>query len=261
MAEARSSASLSSAPLLRVDAINAGYGTGSADVLRELSLQVSENEIVTIIGANGAGKTTLMRALSGTLALRAGSIAYRGKDMAGKQAWQFARAGVRLVKEGRGIFGTQTVEENLLIGGWLRDPRELANELPAIYRRFPMLGERRNQLGGSLSGGQQQILAVARALIAKPKLLMLDEPSLGLAPLIVQEVFRLVGELRGTGIGILLVEQNARKALQVADRAYVMQNGRITRQGIASDLATDPEIVNAYLGIHQPSSKGGSDAH
>lgn len=245
-----------SGPLLRVQAINAGYGASRGDVLHEVSLHVAANEIVTIIGANGAGKTTLMRTLSGTLALRAGSVSYLGQDMVGKQAWQYARAGIRLVKEGRGIFGTQTVEENLLIGGWLRNAHEMAEDLNTIYHRFPMLSERRNQLGGSLSGGQQQILAVARALIAKPKLLMLDEPSLGLAPLIVQEVFRLVRDLRGSGIGILLVEQNARKALQIADRAYVMQNGRITRQGPASELISDPEILSAYLGSQQPPREG-----
>jgi branched-chain amino acid transport system ATP-binding protein len=233
-------------PLLVVDGLETFYGGIAA--LRGVSFEVQAGSVVALVGANGAGKSTTLNTISGLLAPRAGTITFAGREIGGWRADRVAALGLIQAPEGRQVLAPMTVEENLLLGGYTRRDREIRADLAATYDRFPRLAERRYQLAGSLSGGEQQMLAIGRALMARPRLLMLDEPSLGLAPLIVAEVFRLIATLKAQGSTILLVEQNARKALAVADTAYVLEGGRVTRSGPAATLRNDPGIVAAYLG-------------
>jgi len=236
----------SRADMLRVDAVCAGYG--DIQVLTDVSLGVEPGEIVAIVGANGAGKSTLLRTIMGTLPSRRGQVNFMGRSLSGVAPHRIAAAGIRLVPEGRRVFANLSVEDNLRAGAYLR-PRAAVNQaLQRIYALFPILAERRGQRASTLSGGQQQMLALGRALAAEPKLLMLDEPSLGLAPKIVEEIFQKLADLRGAEIGILLVEQNARKALALADRAYVLENGAVVLQGAARELSRNESVINAYLG-------------
>ncbi len=233
--------------LLRVDGLHAGYG--KAEVLVGLSLRATQGGVVTVIGPNGAGKSTLLNALMGVLRAR-GRICYDGHDLGDTPLEQRVALGMALVPETRALFGSMPVEDNLLLGGWrLRARRRRPDEgLARVYELFPRLKERRAQLAGTLSGGERQMLAIARALIGEPQLLMLDEPSLGLAPLIVRDIFAIIGRLRETGVTILMVEQNARAALEVADYGYVLETGEIALEGPAAQLARDPRVIETYLG-------------
>ncbi|GIV97188.1 MAG: ABC transporter ATP-binding protein [Herpetosiphonaceae bacterium] len=232
--------------MLSVNDIYTYYGAIAA--LQGVTFEVPRGSVVALVGANGAGKSTTLNTISGLVSPRKGTITFEGRDVTGWRADRVTALGLVQVPEGRQILAPLSVEENLLLGAYTRRDSEIEQDLENIYKLFPRLEERRNQIAGSLSGGEQQMLAIGRALMARPKLLMLDEPSLGLAPLIVQEVFRVIGELKEQGATILLVEQNARKALQVADYAYVLEGGRIVQQGLASELRSDPRIVEAYLG-------------
>ncbi|BCM94104.1 high-affinity branched-chain amino acid transport ATP-binding protein LivF [Abditibacteriota bacterium] len=222
---------------------------GPIEALHDISLEVNEGEVVTLIGSNGAGKTTTLGAVSGLLPLAGGQIHFDGHDITSLAPHKRVPLGLIQVPEGRRIFGTMTVAENLDLGAYARTDRaNLRNELDEIYALFPRLAERRNQAAGTMSGGEQQMLAVGRALMSRPKLLLLDEPSLGLAPLLVKEIFAVVKRIRAKGVTVLLVEQNAHKALEVADRAYVLETGHISMTGDAKTLANDPRIKAAYLG-------------
>jgi branched-chain amino acid transport system ATP-binding protein len=224
---------------------------GPVEALHSVNLEVREGEIVTVIGPNGAGKTTLLSAAMGLLPSR-GSLALAGQPIARPTVETMVARGVGLVPEKRELFGEMSVEDNLLLGGfaqWRQGRRDQKARMQEVFEIFPRLKERRPQLAATLSGGERQMLAIGRALMARPKLLMLDEPSLGLAPLIVREVLQVVSRLRGLGVSVLLVEQNARAALQVADRAYVLEMGAVAIEGDASALAADPRIVEAYLGL------------
>lgn len=234
-------------PLFTLDRLCVAYGR--VEAVRDISITVPEGAIVTILGPNGAGKTTLLNAAMGVLRSR-GSATFRGADISRRRVEQRVGDGMSLVPEKRELFISMSVEDNLRLGGFRRR-REPGGEdtLSEMWRLFPRLLERRTQLAGTLSGGERQMLAMARALMSRPKLLMLDEPSLGLAPLVVREIFRIVAELRATGVSILLVEQNARAALELADYAYVLENGGLVLEGPARDLAADPRIVAAYLGM------------
>ena len=232
---------------LAVRGLSVSYGRTEA--VKGIDLEVAAGQVVCLIGANGAGKTSVMRALSGLLKPRGGRIVFDGTDITGWRAHRIAAAGLRQVPEGRQIFAELTVAENLTIGAWLeRDAGAIANRSEAMLQRFPRLRERREQVAGSLSGGEQQMLALARALMGAPKLLLLDEPSMGLAPLFVEEIFSIITELKRDGVTILLVEQNASAALDVADFAYVLENGHIVLHGPAAEIAANPKIVAAYLG-------------
>jgi branched-chain amino acid transport system ATP-binding protein len=235
-------------PLLEVTNLHAGYGR--AEVLRGLNLQAAPGSVVTVIGPNGAGKSTLLNALMGVLPMR-GELRFRGRPIGTMSLEERVRAGMALVPEQRALFGSMPVQDNLRLGAWrlLRQgAKDSARDLAQVYELFPRLQERRMQLAGTLSGGERQMLAVARALMSRPDLLMLDEPSLGLAPLIVREIFKIIQGLRSTGVTILLVEQNARAALEVADHGYVLEMGEIAIQGPAAELAGDPRVVATYLG-------------
>jgi branched-chain amino acid transport system ATP-binding protein len=236
------------APLLRLQGLVTHYGPIQA--LKEVSLEVSSGQIVALVGANGAGKTTLLRTVSGLQKPTAGRILYQGRDVTGLQPARRVAAGIVQVPEGRQVFAPMTVEDNLLLGAYTRPHRkEIAADLERMYAMFPVLREKRGLAAGTLSGGQQQMLAIARALMAQPRLLLLDEPSMGLAPKIVAEIFATIVQLRQTGITIFLVEQNASAALAVADQGYVLETGRITMSGAGTDLLTNEEIKRAYLGI------------
>jgi branched-chain amino acid transport system ATP-binding protein len=236
------------APLLEVTDLHAGYGR--AEVLRGLNLQAAAGSVVTVIGPNGAGKSTLLNALMGVLPAR-GQIRYAGQPQALRTLEDRVMQGMTLVPETRALFGSMPVEDNLLLGAYRQfrlGKRDSAQSLDEVYALFPRLAERCKQLAGTLSGGERQMLAVGRALMGKPTLLMLDEPSLGLAPLVVSDIFRTISGLRATGVTILLVEQNARAALEVADYGYVLEMGEIALQGPAEDLARDPRVIDTYLG-------------
>jgi branched-chain amino acid transport system ATP-binding protein len=233
-------------PLLEVSGASIAYG--KVEAVRAVSLDVNEGEIVTIIGANGAGKTTLLNAIMGILPLN-GSVNFRGKRIERFEIEDRVAAGLCIVPEHRELFGTMTVEDNLQLGAFRVARTKAAIELEKVYTLFPRLDERRKQLAGTLSGGEQQMLAMGRALMSQPKLLMLDEPSLGLAPLIVADIFRTIGELRQAGVSVLLVEQNARAALEVADRAYVMELGEFVMSGSAREIGGDQRVVASYLGF------------
>ncbi len=236
-----------SEPLLEVRDLRVAYG--HVEAVRGVSLAVEEGRIVTLIGPNGAGKTSLLSALAGLVRPAGGEVRLGGRDVTGVAAHHAVAAGLSLVPEGRAILGRMTVEENLRLAGELRRPRAAVRaSIEEQYRRFPILGERRRAPAGTLSGGQQQMLAFARALVARPRILLLDEPSMGLSPLLVQQVFEIVQAIHREGATILLVEQNARLALSIADRAYVLERGRVVLEGDARVLAQDPRVQAAYLG-------------
>jgi branched-chain amino acid transport system ATP-binding protein len=232
--------------LLEVVDLRVAYG--QIEALKGVSLSVDEGEVVAILGANGAGKTTLMRTLSGLLRARSGSIHYRDKDISRVGTDAIVSMGIAQSPEGRRVFGTLSVEENLHLGAYTRPRSELASSREEVYALFPRLEERRAQLAGTLSGGEQQMLAIGRALMAKPRLLLLDEPSLGLAPIIVQGIFKALREIREAGVTVLLVEQNARMALKLADRGYVLEVGKMVHADSAANLLASPEVQAAYLG-------------
>ena len=231
--------------MLKIKNLQVNYG--GIEAVRNISLEVPEKSIVTLIGANGAGKSTTLRSVSGLVRPTAGEITFLGESLTGLPTTEIVKRGVTLVPEGRRIFPGMTVEENLKIGAYLRND-SLTEDMNWVYDLFPRLKERSWQLGGTLSGGEQQMLAVGRALMSRPKLLMMDEPSLGLAPLIVRGIFDIIREINKQGVTILLIEQNANMALQTADIAYVMETGRITRKGSGKELLADESIREAYLG-------------
>jgi branched-chain amino acid transport system ATP-binding protein len=233
--------------LLEVDDISVHYGRIQA--IEGISIHVEEGEVVSLIGANGAGKTTTMRAIAGLLSLSAGSVKFGGEDIGRLQGHQRVARGISLVPEGRGIFPAMTVMENLDMGAYARDRKSgIAEDLERVFDLFPRLLERKDQSGGTLSGGEQQMLAIGRALMARPTLLLLDEPSMGLAPMFIRQIFTIIGQVRDQGTTVLLVEQNANQALNLADRAYVLETGQITKSGTGDELLGDASIREAYLG-------------
>jgi branched-chain amino acid transport system ATP-binding protein len=238
--------SLETRPLLELKNLSLNYGGIRA--LENINLRVQTGEVVTLIGANGAGKTSTLRAISRINKIRAGSIFFDGHEITRADASNVVKSGIAQSPEGRQVLARQSVRDNLEMGAYIRNDSEIEADIEKQFQRFPRLLERKNQLAGTLSGGEQQMLAIARALMSRPKLLLLDEPSLGLAPIIVREIFKIIDELRGAGMTILLVEQNARLALQHADRGYVLEAGRITVEGRASELLDNPEVKRAYLG-------------
>ena len=233
--------------LLEVNNLEVYYGVICA--LKGISFTVNEGEIVSLIGANGAGKTTMMQSVVGIIPKKNGSVIFDGQDITKTPCHKIVQLGMTQVPEGRRIFQELTVYENLMMGAYtMRDQQKYKADLESIYERFPRLAERRNQIAGTLSGGEQQMLAMSRALMSHPKLLMLDEPSMGLAPILVDQIFEIIKELNAAGTTILLVEQNANKALQIADRAYVLETGSITLSGTGAELAQSDEVRKAYLG-------------
>jgi branched-chain amino acid transport system ATP-binding protein len=235
------------APILEVDDLAVHYG--GIQALRGLSLRVPEGQVVALIGANGAGKTTTLRAISKMVRPSGGSVRFRGEDVTRRESHQLVARGMAHAPEGRGIFLNLTVKENLALGAYLRRDRAgIAEDLEKQLALFPILAERRSQVSGTLSGGEQQMLAVARALMSRPKLLLLDEPSLGLAPQVVERIFSVLREVNASGVALLLVEQNAHKALQLAHRAYVLETGNIVMEGTGKELLAAPEVRRAYLG-------------
>jgi branched-chain amino acid transport system ATP-binding protein len=234
-------------PLLEVEDLHVGYGHVQA--VRGVSLTVSEGRVAALIGPNGAGKTSILSALAGLVRPRGGAVRLGGEDVTGLPAHRIVKAGLALVPEGRAILGRMTIEENLVLAGERRQPPgALAAAIEEQYRRFPVLGERRRAPAGSLSGGEQQMLAVARALLMRPRVLLLDEPSMGLSPLLVKQVFAMIEAIHREGATILLVEQNARLALSVSHHAYVLEHGRLVLEGSSAELAQDPRVQAAYLG-------------
>jgi branched-chain amino acid transport system ATP-binding protein len=232
--------------LLKVEDIHVYYGNIHA--IKGISFEVNEGEIVTLIGANGAGKSTTLNTVAGLLRPRSGSISFEGKNLSGIPASKIVSLGMAMCPEGRRVFQQMSVKENLEMGGYTRPAGEIEGALANVYGRFPRLKERERQIAGTLSGGEQQMLAMGRALMSKPKLLMLDEPSMGLAPLLVEQIFDIVAELHAAGTTILLVEQNAQMALSIADRAYVLGTGQVTMSGNAADVLADDRVRAAYLG-------------
>jgi branched-chain amino acid transport system ATP-binding protein len=233
--------------LLKVKGLKVAYGGIAA--VKGVDLEVREGELVTLIGSNGAGKTSTMKAITGSLPLVDGEIEYLGQSIRGKGAWDLVKDGLAMVPEGRGVFTRMTITENLLMGAYIRsDKAEIALDLDKVFTLFPRLKERRDQLAGTMSGGEQQMLAMGRALMSRPKVLLLDEPSMGLSPIMVDKIFEVVGDVHAQGVTVLLVEQNASRALKIADRAYVMESGLLTMEGVARDLLVDPRVRAAYLG-------------
>ncbi len=233
--------------MLTLENISVGYGAIKA--LKGVSMRVEQGEVVTLIGANGAGKTTTLRTITGLLSPTEGRILFEGQEISGRPTHQLVARGISMSPEGRGVFANLTVRENLQLGAYLKKNKaEIAQDLERGFRMFPRLKERETQKAGTLSGGEQQMLAMARALMSRPRLLLLDEPSLGLAPLVVHTIFEAIDEIRGEGMTVLLVEQNAHAALGHSDRAYVLETGRIVMEGPSKELAADPRIKEAYLG-------------
>ena len=232
--------------MLKVENINVYYGAIHA--VKDISFEVNEGEVVTLIGANGAGKSTTLQTISGLLHSRTGSIEFCGENIAGMPAYKLVGKGLAQVPEGRRIFLQMSVEENLDMGGYTRPNGELDDSIAQVYEQFPRLKERRKQIAGTLSGGEQQMLAMGRALMSKPKLLMLDEPSMGLAPILVEQIFEIIQSLHKAGTTILLVEQNAQMALSVANRGYVLETGKIVATGTGAALLEDESVKKAYLG-------------
>jgi len=232
--------------LLEVNKLDVRYGGIRA--VKGIELAIDAGELVCLIGANGAGKSSTLRAICGLAPVHAGSVRYGGADMAGTPVYERPRRGLVMVPEGRGIFAQLTVEENLAMGAFARGDADVAGDLERQFQTFPRLRERRTQTAGTLSGGEQQMLAIGRALMARPRLLLLDEPSMGLAPRLVARIFDIVREIAAQGVTILLVEQNARRALEIADRGYVMESGAIALAGAAGQLLSDPRVREAYLG-------------
>ncbi|MGE4238838.1 ABC transporter ATP-binding protein [Ramlibacter sp.] len=236
-------------PYLRLSNVSVRYGAVAA--LDGVSIDVRRGETVTILGANGAGKTTIMRAILGMAPLVGGEVHLEGRELSGMEPHEVARAGIGIVPEGRKVYGRLSVRENLLMAARLSTSKESGEtRLERVLQRFPALRTRMSESGALLSGGEQQMVALGRALMTDPKVLLMDEPSLGLAPLLIDEVFRAIGELRSQGVTILLVEQNAAMALEVADRAYVLQTGRVVASGTAEDLKSSSAVADAYLGLH-----------
>ncbi|UQN05622.1 ABC transporter ATP-binding protein [Deinococcus sp. QL22] len=233
-------------PLLSIENMSVNYGAIQA--VRDLNVTVNEGEVVTLIGANGAGKTTTLRAVSRLLKPVAGRILFMGRDITRLPADEAVKLGIAQSPEGRQVLARQSVQDNLELGGYTRSNAEVKADIDRMYGRFPRLGERRSQMAGTLSGGEQQMLAIARALMSRPKLLLLDEPSLGLAPIIVREIFDIIRELNAQGVTILLVEQNARLAMQSSHRTYVLDAGQLTLQGNSAELVSDERVLQAYLG-------------
>ncbi len=232
--------------LLEVSGLEVRYGGIRA--VKGIDLTVEPGELVCLIGANGAGKSSTLRAIAGLIQTAPGTVRYAGRDLAGARAFERARAGLVMVPEGRGVFPQLTVNENLAMGAYARSDSAVESDRERMFALFPRLRERRTQTAGTLSGGEQQMLAIARALMSRPKLLLLDEPSMGLAPIVVERIFEVVREINQGGVTVLLVEQNARAALGLAARAYVMESGLVTLSGPAAELAHDPKIIDAYLG-------------
>ncbi len=233
--------------LLKVSGLKVSYG--GIQAVKGADFEVREGELVTLIGSNGAGKTTTMKAITGTLPAAAGSIEYLGKNIAGKGSWDLVKEGLAMVPEGRGVFARMTITENLLMGAYIRnDKAEIALDIDKVFGIFPRLKERKDQLAGTMSGGEQQMLAMGRALMSRPKVLLLDEPSMGLSPIMVAKIFEVVRDVSAQGVTVLLVEQNAKLALQAADRGYVMDSGIITMSGDAKEMLNDPKVRAAYLG-------------
>jgi branched-chain amino acid transport system ATP-binding protein len=233
--------------LLKVSGLKVAYG--GIQAVKGVDFEVREGELVTLIGSNGAGKTTTMKAITGLLAINGGDIQYLGESIKGRGAWDLVRKGLAMVPEGRGVFTRMTITENLLMGAHIRsDKPGVASDMDRVFTTFPRLKERRDQLAGTLSGGEQQMLAMGRALMSRPKVLLMDEPSMGLSPIMVDKIFEVVGEVHKQGVTILLVEQNASRALEIADRGYVMESGIISMSGAARAMLTDPKVRAAYLG-------------
>ena len=233
--------------LLKVSGLKVAYG--GIQAVKGVDFEVRDGELVTLIGSNGAGKTTTMKAITGLLAMHAGDIQYLGQSIRGRGAWDLVKQGLAMVPEGRGVFTRMTITENLQMGAHIRTDRaEIAKDLDKVFTIFPRLKERRDQLAGTMSGGEQQMLAMGRALMSRPKVLLMDEPSMGLSPIMVDKIFEVVREVYAQGVTVLLVEQNASRALQIADRAYVMESGVITMSGSARQMLSDPKVRAAYLG-------------
>jgi branched-chain amino acid transport system ATP-binding protein len=235
------------AVLLKVSGVLVGYG--GIQAVKGVSLEVREGELVSLIGSNGAGKTTTMKAITGLLPLGGGHIELAGKTIDGQGPWDLVQQGLAMVPEGRGVFTRMTIVENLQMGAYIRDDNAaIAEDIERVFITFPRLKERRDQLAGTMSGGEQQMLAMGRALMSRPKVLLLDEPSMGLSPIMVDKIFEVIQEVSAQGVTILLVEQNASRALQIADRGYVMESGLITLSGDAHEMLHDPKVREAYLG-------------
>ena len=233
--------------LLQVQDVKVAYG--GIQAVKGVSLEVREGELVSLIGSNGAGKTTTMKAITGLLPLGGGHIQLHGKTIDGQGPWDLVQQGLAMVPEGRGVFTRMTIVENLQMGAYIRhDNAAIADDIERVFTTFPRLKERRDQLAGTMSGGEQQMLAMGRALMSRPKVLLLDEPSMGLSPIMVDKIFEVIQEVSAQGVTILLVEQNASRALQIADRGYVMESGLITLTGNAHDMLHDPKVREAYLG-------------
>ncbi len=233
--------------LLKVTGLKVAYG--GIQAVKGVAFEVNEGELVTLIGSNGAGKTTTMKAITGTLPMLDGDIEYLGKSIRGRGAWDLVKEGLAMVPEGRGVFARMTITENLQMGAYIRnDKPEIAADMEKMFNLFPRLRERKDQLAGTLSGGEQQMLAMGRALMSRPKVLLLDEPSMGLSPIMVDKIFEVVRDVSARGVTILLVEQNASRALGIANRGYVMESGNITMNGEAKALLNDPRVRAAYLG-------------
>ena len=233
--------------LLKVSGLEVAYG--GINAVKGVDFEVREGELVSLIGSNGAGKTTTMKAITGLLPIKAGDIAFLGKSIKGRGAWDMVREGLVMIPEGRGIFTRMTITENLQMGAFIRDDKAgIAQDIERMFALFPRLKERRSQLAGTMSGGEQQMLAMARGLMAQPKLLLLDEPSMGLSPIMVDKIFEVVEEVYKQGVTMMLVEQNASRALGIADRGYVMESGILTMAGDAQQMLNDPRVRAAYLG-------------
>ncbi|MDE2368295.1 MAG: ABC transporter ATP-binding protein [Burkholderiales bacterium] len=232
--------------MLKVSGLKVAYG--GIHAVKGVDFEVRAGELVSLIGANGAGKTTTLKAITGTQAPAAGHIEFMGRSIDGQGPWDLVRQGLVMVPEGRGTFTRMTITENLLMGAYVRDDDEIDADMEAVFKRFPRLAERRNQLAGTMSGGEQQMLAMGRALMARPKVLLLDEPSMGLSPIMVDKIFEVIADVHGRGTTVLLVEQNASRALGLADRGYVMESGEVTMSGPAKTLLDDPRVRAAYLG-------------
>ncbi|GAB1381897.1 MAG TPA: ABC transporter ATP-binding protein [Ottowia sp.] len=233
--------------LLKVTGLKVGYG--GIQAVKGVDFEVREGELVSLIGSNGAGKTTTMKAITGSLPLAGGDIEYLGKSIKGQGPWDLVRQGLAMVPEGRGVFTRMSITENLLMGAYIRsDKAAIAQDIERVFTIFPRLRERKDQLAGTMSGGEQQMLAMGRALMCRPKVLLLDEPSMGLSPIMVDKIFEVVQEVYAQGVTVLLVEQNASRALALANRGYVMESGLISMSGSGKDLLADPKVRAAYLG-------------
>ncbi|MFN3414848.1 MAG: ABC transporter ATP-binding protein [Caldimonas sp.] len=232
--------------MLKVSGLRVAYG--GIQAVKGASLEVRQGELVSLIGANGAGKTTTLKAITGIQPVAEGDIEYLGKSIKGQGAWDLVKQGLVMVPEGRGTFTRMTITENLQMGAFTRSDKEIEADIEKVFTLFPRLKERRNQLAGTMSGGEQQMLAMGRALMARPKVLLMDEPSMGLSPIMVDKIFEVVEDIHKQGVTVLLVEQNASRALQLADRGYVMESGEITMDGEAKALLNDPKVRAAYLG-------------